>query len=214
MEHSVRWYALQTRPKHEDIVASLLRYKGYEEYVPEYSAVSKTRKRPIFRKLFPGYVFCRFNYWAPGGVGDGNGVVSTPGVVRVVGGRPPATVPEQELCAIRRALILNLKTEPCPYLEVGQGVTIERGPLRGTSGVVVSSAHEHRLVISIQLLQRSVAVSVQPEWVGMTTALGQKIKAAKYDAIVEQWESRGLEQLVEHPTRVLYRSSTFLFPPQ
>src|SRR5579875_621905 len=111
MEELLCWYALQTQPKHEGVVAELLRYKGYEEYVPEYSLTGDKKNRPIHKKLFPGYVFCRFNYRASGGVGNGTGVVSTPGVVRIVGGRPPIPVLERDLESIRQALKLNLKAE-------------------------------------------------------------------------------------------------------
>lgn len=180
MNDQSRWYALQTMPKHEDIVASLLRYKGYEQYVPEYPAASAQKKRPVRTpKLFPGYVFCRFDYASSGCVGVGTGVVSTPGVVRIVGGRPPIPVPEQELDAIRRALDSHLQANPWPYLRVGEKVVIETGPLRGISGIIACTDRIHRLVLSVELLRRSVAVTVPAEWVSTACALGEAIYHAK-----------------------------------
>jgi len=181
--NEIQWYALQTMPRHEDMVASLLRYKGYEEYVPEYQSACVRRKRPNpAQKLFPGYIFCRFAYGSSSYLGPGMSVVNTPGVVRIVGGRPPAAVPEHELDAIRQVLAASLKTKPCPYVRIGQKVKIEAGPLRGLCGVITSIDHGDWLVLSVELLRRSVAVKISAEWLGVGETLGEAIESAKLEA--------------------------------
>jgi len=93
-------------------------------------------------------------------------VLSSPWVVRVVGNaRGPLPVHVDEIDSIRRIVDARLSVEPWTFLEQGQRVRIEAGPLRGTEGVVQHVTGRQRLVVSISLLQRSVAVEIAPEWV-------------------------------------------------
>lgn len=161
------WYALQVVPKKEDIVAALLRCKGYEQYVPSCHAdeqMQGTARRAVGNKLFPGYVFCRFAYEEHSQISRGGGVVTTPGVIRILGGRKPAPIAWEELEAIRLALAARLKPEPWPF-QIGDKVKIDTGPLRGISGIVIRSEGTDRLVLSVELLQRSVAATVQSSWI-------------------------------------------------
>src|SRR5215470_2799835 len=99
------WYALQVRPNLEDLVSTLLTNKGYETYLPKYRAGSRkgARNRCSERRLFPGYVFCRFSPHGSGQVSTGGGVVTTNGVVRILGaGDVPIPVPDAEIEAICR----------------------------------------------------------------------------------------------------------------
>jgi transcription antitermination factor NusG len=164
-EPKLYWYALQVRPRHEDIVAELLRYKGYEEYLPKYVA-QKTRRTSSTseRNLFPGYVFCRFKYNETGQAWSGASVVTTPGVVKILGGKQPDPGLANEIEAIKRILAAKLTPEPWPFLQAGQTVEIEAGPLRGLWGTVLSAQGTHRLIVSVELLQRSVAVEISPSW--------------------------------------------------
>lgn len=164
-EPALDWYVLQVRPRHEDMVAALLRYKGYEEYVPKYPA-KKAAKKPSApaRNLFPGYVFCRFKYDETGHALNGGGVVTTPGVVKILGGKQPVPTLPSEIAGVKRILAAKLIPEPWPYLRAGQSVEIEAGPLRGLSGTVLSTQGTHRLIISVELLQRSVAVEISANW--------------------------------------------------
>ena len=154
---SDRWYALQLRTRWEGSTATLLSGKGYQTFLPTYKTLKRGRGKSneIQAPLFPGYLFCRFNVF------DRLPVLITPGVINVVGtGRIPIPVEESELEAIRRMVSTGLPVEPWPYLEVGQLVRIEDGPLIGVEGVLTSFKGTRRMVVSISLLRRSVALEI------------------------------------------------------
>ncbi len=160
------WYALQTKCKYEQIAATVLRNKGYEEFVPMYRAGLCPRRSNIgyskerLRPLYPGYIFCRFNPEARGLI------VTTPGVVKIVGcGSVPAVVSEAELENIRTMVRSDLTIHPCAYLTVGQRVRLVSGPLRGVEGILTRFKSELRVVVSIQVLQRSSGVEVDVDWI-------------------------------------------------
>lgn len=114
--------------------------------------------------LFPGYVFCRFSRArrsAP--------VVSTPGVIRIIGfGGEPAPVDDAEINSLRRVQASLLAAQPHPYLASGSRVRVTHGSLAGIEGIVVSEKKHHQLVLSVTLLQRSVAVAIDRAWVTPT----------------------------------------------
>ena len=148
-----RWYALQLRSRWESSTASLLSCKGYQTFLPTYK--NSKRSKEVQAPLFPGYLFCRFN------VCDRLPVLITPGVISVVGtGRMPIPVEESEIEAIQRMVSTGMHVEPCPYLEVGQRVRIEDGALSGVEGVLTSFKGSQRIVVSISLLRRSVALEI------------------------------------------------------
>jgi transcription antitermination factor NusG len=151
------WYALQVKTRFEKVVSRNLRGKGYEEFLPLYRRTSRwsDRTKEIELPLFPGYVFCRFNplYRMP--------ILTIPGVNSIVGiGKSLMPIEESELASIRTVLESDLYCEPWPFLQVGQKVSVERGPLAGTQGIVSLVKNSYRLVISVNLLQRSVAVEI------------------------------------------------------
>ena len=176
-----QWYALQVRPQHEDMVSALLRYKGYEEYLPSYQVANQTKRTSNVpaKKLFPGYVFCRFNYDKAGQVSNGLGVVTTPGVIRVLGGRKPIPVPPQEIISIQCALSSRIIPKPWPFLRTGLKVEMEAGPFRGISGIVVCTKGTYRLVLSVDAMQRSVAVTVEKEWLSPTVIIREALDTAR-----------------------------------
>lgn len=152
-----RWYALQLRSRWENSTAAMLSSKGYQTFLPIYKTLKRAadRSRYILAPLFPGYLFCRFN------VCDRLPVLITPGVISVVGiGRVPAPVEESEIEAIQRMVSTGMRVEPCPYLEVGQLVRISDGALSGIEGVLTSFKGTQRIVVSISLLRRSVALEI------------------------------------------------------
>ncbi len=105
--------------------------------------------------LFPGYLFCRFDpqHRLP--------ILKTPGVIQIVGyNRIPTPIDEIEIKAIQTLVASGLQTQPWPFLAVGERVRIESGSLRGLDGIVVKMKENHRLVVSITLLRRSVAVEI------------------------------------------------------
>jgi transcription termination/antitermination protein NusG len=158
------WYALQIKSKHEHIVSTILRNKGYEEFLPLCHPGLRHRgnqlHRDTLRPLYPGYIFCRFNPNAHGPI------VTTPGVVRILGcGSGPAVVSEIEISNIRRILGSNLTVKPCPYLNVGQRVRVVSGPLIGVEGILARFKGQFRVVVSVHVLQRSSEVEVNLDWI-------------------------------------------------
>jgi len=157
-----RWYAVQVRAKSEQVVSRLLREKGYDDFLPMSRSWHRwsDRMRDSLSPLFPGYVFCRHSAGVTGLV------VTTPGVIRIVGsGKTPTPVDDAEIASIRRLMELRLSVDPFPYLSVGQVVRIERGPLTGIQGIIVRYKNTQRLVVSVGVLQRSVAAEVDLDWV-------------------------------------------------
>ncbi len=157
-----KWYALWVRSRCENSVASHLRTWGYGCFLPKYKCKRRwsDRIKEIELPLFAGYVFCQFNplIRLP--------ILTVPGVVQVVGvGKNPEPIDETEISAIQAAIKSGLPRQPWPFPEIGQRVTIEHGPLCGAEGVMLGSRGHQRLVLSVTLLQRSVAVEVDEAWV-------------------------------------------------
>jgi transcription antitermination factor NusG len=156
------WFAVRVRSNQERTAIVHLRDRGYEQFAPSYKAERRwsDRTKEIDQYLFPGYVFCRFD------PGDRLAVLTAPGVVDLVGfGRIPEAVPDQEIERVRRMVESGLLVTPYPFLNVGQTVLIERGPLTGLEGMLVELKGKRRLVVSINLLQRSVSAEVDRHWV-------------------------------------------------
>jgi transcription antitermination factor NusG len=152
------WYVAQVRPQCEAMVASLLNFKGYESFLP-LRADLRRRTAPE-TPLFSGYVFFT------AGDAVAGPVVTTPGVVRILGaGGCPQMVPETEIESLKRIARSGLPVSSWPAFETGAPVELIDGPLRGCRGVVRHLVGEVRLVVSVEVLQRSVAVQVQRSWV-------------------------------------------------
>ena len=159
---AVSWFALQVRQQNEKRVSAALRSKGYEEFLPLHHCRRRwsDRIKEMTVPLFPGYVFCRFSLQRrlP--------ILLTPGVLFVVGvGKAPSPVDEREIASLQCIVRSQLNAEPCPYVKVGQRVRIERGALAGVEGVLAGIKSKHRLVVSVTLLQRSIAVEIEEECV-------------------------------------------------
>ena len=152
-----RWYALQLRTRWEHSTATLLSTKGYQTFLPTSKTLRQVRGTSNVQEtpLFPGYVFCRFNAC------NRLPVLVTPGVIAVVGrGRIPVPVEDSEIASLQRAVSTGLRVEPWPFLEVGQMVRIEDGALAGIEGILTGFKGIHRIVLSVSLLRRSVALEV------------------------------------------------------
>jgi transcription antitermination factor NusG len=151
------WYALQVRQRTEKLTAQLLNQKGYEPFLPTYLLKRRwsDRVKVFDQPLFPGYLFCKLDprVRLP--------LLTTPGVVSIIGaGKEPMAIPEAEIDAVWRIVNSAASAEPWPYLKCGDEVTISDGPLRGVEGILVTVKNACRVVVSITLLQRSVAVEV------------------------------------------------------
>jgi transcription antitermination factor NusG len=159
---SDRWFALFVRVNHEKLVSTTLRSKGFEEFLPLYQEKRRwsDRTKRIESPLFPGYVFCRFdlNHRLP--------ILTTPGVHAIVGnGKVPIPVALAEIENLRLIVDSRLQANPWPYLKVGQQVRIDEGCLEGLEGILVSTEKPNRVVVSVSLLQRSVAVEIDEAWI-------------------------------------------------
>ena len=159
---AVNWYAVQTRSKHEKMVSSLLENKGYEQLLPLYQGWHRSsgRMKSVLLPLFKGYLFCRMDpvRRLP--------VLMTPGVSSIIGrGRQPEPIPDEEIAGIRASCLSGLQVAPWPYLECGDLVRVEYGPMQGVEGIFVSEKNSCRLVLSVEILRRSVAVEVNRDWV-------------------------------------------------
>jgi transcription antitermination factor NusG len=157
-----RWYAVHVKSRHERTVDRHLRARGFESFLPLHRCRSRwsDRVKETDLPLFPGYVFCHFNSE------NRLPVLSAPGVVHVVGvGKVPAPLEEAEITAIQATVHAGLYREPWPFLQVGNRMRIEHGPLSGVEGILVSVKGRERLVLSVTLLHRSVAVEIDERWV-------------------------------------------------
>ena len=157
------WQAVYTRHQHEKLAARNLERKGFEVFLPLYSDVRqwKDRKKKLHLPVFPCYIFLR------GVLERRLDVLTTPGVHSVVGnaGRA-ALIPAEEIAAIRRLVDSRAHIEPCPYLPSGCRVAVKTGPLRGLEGILTRRKEgSSRLVLSIELMRRSVAVEVDEDLV-------------------------------------------------
>jgi len=162
MSTSQAWFALQTMPRNEKKIDYLLRQKGYECFTPVYRQKRKWSDRTvkIDLPLFPSYVFCYLN---PLFLGK---VVATQGVTRIVGfGGKPAEIAVEEIEALRLLNSSNFLREPWRYLPDGTPIIVETGPLAGVQGILCPGRDGKRLIISVTLLQRSVAIQLDEDTV-------------------------------------------------
>jgi len=158
------WYVLQTRYMHEQSVACILRHKGYQEFVPLYQPAhptnSRIQKHDRLQPLYPGYVFCKFTAEVQGPI------VTTPGVVRIVQfNSHPAPVSDAEIDKIRCLVRPEVTLHKCPYITAGQQVRVVAGPLKDLEGILLRVKNSWRVVVSLDVLQRSAAVEIDAEWI-------------------------------------------------
>lgn len=151
------WWALYTRHQHEKTVAEVLSAKGFEVFLPLYESIRcwKDRNKKLTLPLFPCYVFVR------GGLNRRLQVVTTPGVHMILfNGENVATIPEVEIDTIRKAVEGPFRVEPHPFLKCGERVRVIRGSLQGVEGVLVRKKNLYRLVLSVEMMAKSVSVEI------------------------------------------------------
>ena len=157
-----QWYAVRVRSQHEDMVARHLRVRGLEAFLPLYRENRRwsDRFKEVDLPLFPGYVFCQFD------AACRLPVLTVPGVVHIVGaGKTLLPIEETEIEAIQAVVKSGFPAQPCSFLQTGERVRIEQGPLCGIEGILTGFRGPQRLVLSISLLQRSVRVELDGEQV-------------------------------------------------
>lgn len=151
------WWAIYTRHQHEKAVAEMLRAKGLEVFLPVYQSQRRwqDRVKVLSLPLFPCYLFVR------GGLDRRTPVVVTPGVHMILSiGDHAAIIPDSEVQAIRKTLEGPFRVEPHPYLKCGDKVRVKRGTLEGLVGILVRKKNLCRLVLSVEMLERSVGVEI------------------------------------------------------
>jgi transcription antitermination factor NusG len=154
---TAHWYALRIAAGRERAVAAQLSHKGYEEFLPVYRTKRQwsDRVKELELPLFPGYIFCRFD------LSRRLPILITPGVKLIVGcGRTPIPVKDEEIDDLRKVVTSGASAEPWRFLEVGQRVAILEGSLCGVEGILLQVKNSWRIVLSVELLRRSVAVEV------------------------------------------------------
>ena len=158
MENSKHWHAVHTRSRHEKMVAGLFAQRGVEHFLPLRRGLSRwaDRKKWVQKPMFPGYLFVHI------GREEIPVVWETRGAVRLLGPQPdkPSIVPDAEVENLRRLVKGEVHVEPHPYIRPGQLVRIAHGPLRGVEGELLREGRRYLLVVSVNLLGRSVAAEV------------------------------------------------------
>lgn len=155
----LQWYAIQTRGRHEKKVARQLDYCGLETFLPLTKEVHRwsDRRMIIDTPLYPCYTFLR----APIDSGIRASVLRIPGVLRFVGFQEhPLAIPDLEMEVIQRLVAHRVTVRPHAFLNQGTRVRIRGGVLDGIEGILVRRNSDSSLVISVQLIQRSVALRV------------------------------------------------------
>jgi transcription antitermination factor NusG len=163
------WCAVRVRTRTERIAARALADKGYEPFVPLYQERVQwsDRKKTVDVPLIPGYVMCRFEL-------DGKPpILLTPGVIDFVRfGGSIAIITHEEIAALTAVAHSGLPAKPVPYLNAGERVRIHSGLLSGMEGILVSARGKWRVVVSVDILCRSVAVEVDRDIVTSITTAG------------------------------------------
>jgi transcription antitermination factor NusG len=163
---SFGWFAIYVQSKHEKVVASQLATKGFDTCLPLAKTIRKwsDRRKEIEEPIFKGYVFCQFNSELR------TPILQTAGVIQILGaGKQVYPLEPTEITALKALERAKAPVEPWPFITKGQWVCIESGPLEGLTGVVVECKAGLRVVVSVALLQRSVAVEVNRTQVRPTT---------------------------------------------
>lgn len=158
LHSEVLWYAGYTASRHEKRVAEHLVQRNVEHFLPLYETVHRWRngRHRVQLPLFPGYIFLRI------ALEDRLRVLDVPGFVRLVGFNSlPCPLPESDVTKMMEALSKGLFAEPYPYLTAGTRVEIRNGPLQGMTGILLRRQNRCRVVISVDLIMRSMIVEVE-----------------------------------------------------
>jgi transcription antitermination factor NusG len=153
----MRWYAAHVCSRHEKQVLSQLQERRVTSFLPVYRSVRrwKDRRKELELVLFPGYVFVQID------LKDRLRVLQLPSVVRFVSfNGQPAPLGDNEIEVLSKGLASGIRAEPHPYLKVGNRVRVVSGPLEGAEGILVRRKDKFRVVLSIDIIMRSVAVEV------------------------------------------------------
>ena len=153
-----RWYAAYTQPRHEKSVEKHLRMREIETYLPLHREIRRWNGRQVQLELplFTSYVFVRLP------LTERLKALEHPSVVSIVSfGGSIAAIPDTDIESLRHALS-HRKAEPYPYFIPGKRVCIHSGPLAGLEGIILRKKGSLRMIVSVDFLQRSIAVDLEP----------------------------------------------------
>jgi len=156
-EELMNWYAVYTCVRHEKRVAEQMEQRQLCSFLPLYRALHrwKDRRKEVELALFPGYVFVQM------ALQHRLRVLEIPSVVHLVSFQgKPTPLPEHDIETLRHGLDLRVRMEPHPYLQAGRRVRMRSGPVAGLEGILLRRKHGARLVVSLDILMRAVAVEV------------------------------------------------------
>lgn len=151
------WFAVRVKSNFEKTAAHSLGSRDFEHFVPTYRETRRWSDRTKVSEfpLFPGYLFCRLN------PEKRTPVLATPGVIGIVSsGTQLLPVSEEEIEAVRRAVLSGTPVTPAPWLSPGSRVRVTMGALTGIEGTITEQNGSCRLVLQISLLQRSVSLQI------------------------------------------------------
>ncbi len=154
------WYAVYTIVRHEKAVNSALLEKDIDTFLPLREVISqwKDRKKKVLLPLFPGYLFINST------LEDRLTILNTPGIVRILGVTgSPIPIPDEQVEAIKKLIESRLPYDPYPYYNEGKMVMVVNGPLQGVVGRILQKRTSNKLILSVDLIKRSVSVEVQAE---------------------------------------------------
>lgn len=154
---SHNWYALSTKARHEKKVHNQLKEKGINCFLPLQTFFRRwsDRYKKVQEPIFSCYVFVQI------ALRDRLNVLQTDGAVRLVSFNGiPATIPEDQIEAIRAILENNYQMERVDYLTPGQKVEVVQGPLRGTKGVLAQIKNSRRLIIRIDSILQAISIDI------------------------------------------------------
>jgi transcription antitermination factor NusG len=171
---SISWFAVKVRTGAEALTELNLRERCEGTFLPTYVKCRHytDRVKQVRSALFPGYLFCRFN------PNRRLPILQTPGVQQVVGSSAgPIPVDDTEILGLQRVAMQSLSARPWPFLRRGDRVRVEYGSLAGVEGILLYEKGSHLLVLSVELLQRSVAIQIERNWIRPTETVRLAISA-------------------------------------
>ena len=182
----VLWYAGYTAARHEKRVAEHFQRRAVEHFLPLYETIHRWNngRHRVLLPLFPGYVFVHI------ALRDRLRVIEVPGLVRLVGFKGlPCPLPETDITTMMKALSKGVLAEPYPYLTAGARVEIRNGPLQGMTGILLRRRNKYRVVISVDLIMRSMVIEVDA---GDVVQLRKSSFSFGQNAMVRLWQPHGL----------------------
>ncbi len=152
------WFAVHTRSRHEKQVDSFLKEKCIDSFLPLTKTLSRRKDRVKFvdLPLFPGYLFAYIT------IDNLYDVINTRGVVRIIGAdhSTPIPIPEKQVNDIRLLVNSRVQLDPYQYFVSGTKIRVKSGPLMGIEGILLKKKTNYRVVVSVDLLQRSASAEV------------------------------------------------------